>query len=377
MNDAPQSRAAARSTSAATSVSTADAQLKRVMGPGTIAINAMNLTIGSGIFALPAAVAAIVGPAAIYAYLICGAAMTLVLLSFAELGSTTFRSGGGYAYIHHAFGPFWAFLASVLLWFAFGIISDAAVAAAMADTIATAFPMFASPMPRALLLIAFFATVMFVNIRGTKEGARMAVILTVVKLLPLAALVIAALPYVTAVAVTGGGLPSAASLGKASLLLFFAFAGMEASVAPSAEIRNVRTDVPRGLILGVIGVVVVYLCVHIAAQSVLGDQLAKTGSAPLAAAAAVVMGPFGKTLLLAGGALSMAALISGDMLATPRTLFATATDGQLPAIFARVHPRFATPWIAILFYGSAGCAVSLLGGFALLAALASAGRLLV
>ena len=359
------------------SISSADAQLKRVIGPGAIALNAMNLTIGSGIFALPAAVAAIVGPAAIYAYLICGAAITLVLLCFAELGSTTSRSGGGYAYIHRAFGPFWAFLVSVLLWFAFGIVADAAVGAAMVDTIAGAFPLFASPLPRALLLVTFFATVIVVNIRGAKEGARMAVILTIIKLLPLAVLVIAALPSVTTIALTGGGVPSAASLGKASLLLFFAFAGAEASLAPSAEIRNVRTDIPRGIMLGVLGIVLVYLCVHIAAQSVLGAQLAKEGSAPLAAAAAVVLGPLGKTLLLAGGALSMAALISGDMLATPRTLFATAIDGQLPAILARVHPRFATPWVAIALYGSLGCLLALLGGFAPLAALASAGLLLV
>ena len=365
------------STGATGSPANADAQLRRVIGPGTIALNAMNLAIGSGIFALPAAVALIVGPAAVYAYLICGAAITLVLLCFAELGSTTSRSGGGYAYIERAFGPFWAFLAGVLLWFGFGVLSDAAIATAMAETIATAFPVFAAPLPRALLLIVFFGTIISVNIAGAKEGAQMAVALTVIKLLPLAALVLWSLPSFKAIAITGGGLPPISKLGEASLLLFFAFTGAESALAPSGEIENVRRDIPRGIMLGALGIILVYLSVHVAAQSVLGDGLAKEGSAPLAAAAAVVMGPFGRTLLLLGGVLSMAAAISGDLLATPRSLFATAVDGHMPAVLARVHPRFRTPWVAILTYGGLTCGFAIMGGFAWLAAMASAGLLLV
>jgi amino acid transporter len=354
-----------------------DAQLRRVIGPGTIALNAMNLSIGSGIFALPAAVAAIVGPAALYAYLVCGAAMALVLLCFAELGSTTARSGGGYAYLARTFGPFWAFLAGVLLWFGFGVMSDAAIAAAMADTLATMVPALAAPVPRATVLIGYFFVIVAVNVRGAREGARMAVLLTCLKLVPLALLVVASMPSFTALAVTGGGLPPLEALGKASLLLFFAFTGAEASLSTGGEIRNVRRDVPRGIMLGCAGTILVYLSVHVAAQSVLGAGLAAEGQTPLAAAAAVVLGPWGRGLLLVGGALSMAATVSGDLLATPRALFATAVDGHLPAVLARVHPRFATPWVAIATYGALTCTVALLGGFALLAALASAGLLLV
>lgn len=356
---------------------TADAQLRRVIGPATIALNAINLTVASAIFALPAAVAVIVGPAAVYAYLICGAAMALVLLCFAELGSTTSRSGGGYAYIERSFGPFWAFLAGVLLWFGFGVVSDAAIAAAMAETVAIAFPVMAAPWLRALLLIGFFGTLGAVNIAGAKEGARMAVALTIIKLVPLAALVLWSLPSVKLVAITGGGLPPLAKLGEASLLLFFAFTGAESALAPSGEIKNVRRDIPRGIMLGAAGIIVIYLSVHVAAQSVLGDALAKEGSAPLAAAATVVMGPFGRTLLLVGAVISMVGAVSGDLLATPRSLFATAVDGHLPAVFARVHQRFHTPWVAIVTYAGLACFFALIGGFKALAALASAGLLLV
>ena len=347
------------------------------MGPGTIALNAMNLTIASGIFALPAAVAVIVGSAAVYAYLVCGAAMALVMLCFAELGSTTARSGGAYAYIERSFGPFWAFLASVLLWFGFGVLSDAAIAAAMAESIATTLPVFKSAVPRAGLIIAFFIIILAVNIRGAKEGARMAVALTITKLVPLGILILASVPHITSVAITGGGLPSMAKLGQASLLLFFAFTGAESALAPSAEIKNVRRDIPRGIMLGCAGIVVVYLGVHIAAQSLLGDNLAGAGASSLSAAAEVAMGPFGKALLLIGAVVSMAGAVAGDQLAMPRSLFASAVDGHLPAIFAHVHPRFRTPWVAIFTYGGLTCFFAIAGGFTALAALASAGLLIV
>ena len=358
-------------------IPTADAQLKRVIGPGTIALNAMNLTIASGIFALPAAVAAIVGAAAVYAYLICGAAMALVLLCFAELGSTTKRSGGAYAYIERSFGPFWAFLASTLLWFGFGVLSDAAIAAAMADSISSTLPVFTSPVPRALLLLAFFAVIMSVNIAGAKEGARMAVLLTICKLVPLGILVLASVPHITRVAITGGGLPSLEKLGQASLLLFFAFTGPESALAPGSEVENVRRDIPRGIMLGCAGIVIVYLGVHIAAQSLLGDGLAGAGATSLSQAAQVAMGPAGKAILLVGAVISMAGAVAGDQLAMPRSLFATAVDGHLPKILAHVHPKFSTPWVAIATYGGLTCFFAIAGGFAALAALASAGLLLV
>ena len=82
----------------------AEQSLVRAIGPWTLGANAVNLTIGAGIFALPAVVAAILGPAALLAYLVCGALVLLVLTCFAEVGSQVTRSGGAVAYIEEAFG---------------------------------------------------------------------------------------------------------------------------------------------------------------------------------------------------------------------------------------------------------------------------------
>ena len=355
----------------------ADAQLVKVLGAGTIAANAINLTVASGIFVLPAVVAGLIGPAGALAYLVCGAAMALVLLCFCDLGSTTTRSGGGYAYIDAAFGPFAGFLAGTLLWFAFGVLSDAAIAAAFVDTLASVWSPLKAPLMRAAVLALFFGSLVGINIVGAKAGARFAVTMTIVKLVPLAVFIVAALPAVHLDALTWSGPPTLSKLGETSLVLFFAFTGAETALSPSGEIKNPRRTVPLGLMAGAAGVIVIYLLVHLVAQGVLGPDLAKNEAAPLVAAAQKAMGDWGRVLLLVGASLSMFGAVAGDVLSSPRALFATASDGLLPSPLAKVHPRFRTPYVAIAVYGGLACAFAMTGGFRALAALSSAGLLLV
>ena len=96
-------------------------QLERKLGAGTLAISGINLTIGAGIFALPALVAAQLGPASFIAYLGCGVLISLVMLCFAEMGSRVPGTGGAYAYIESTFGPLAGFLTNTLLWFGWEI----------------------------------------------------------------------------------------------------------------------------------------------------------------------------------------------------------------------------------------------------------------
>ena len=86
-----------------------DDRLVRAIGPLALSVNMVNLTVGGGIFVLPGVIAAQLGAAAILAYLVCSAAVALVFLCFAEIGSRVTRSGGAYAYIEDAFGPFAGF----------------------------------------------------------------------------------------------------------------------------------------------------------------------------------------------------------------------------------------------------------------------------
>src|SRR3712207_5869613 len=110
----------------APSTSSAERSLVRALGPLALAASIVNVTIGGGIFRLPASVADALGAAAPVAYLACALAMGLIVLCFAEAGSRVALTGGPYAYVEVAFGPFVGFLAGVLLWL-LGTLAVAAV----------------------------------------------------------------------------------------------------------------------------------------------------------------------------------------------------------------------------------------------------------
>ena len=112
------------------------------------------MVVGAGIFALPGLVAAELGSAAILAYLICSVTVALVFLCFAEVGSRVSRSGGAYAYVEEAFGPFVGFIASTLLWFGFSALADAAITVVMVDSMALVIPLLGESIPRAVFIIA-------------------------------------------------------------------------------------------------------------------------------------------------------------------------------------------------------------------------------
>src|SRR5919201_4919148 len=124
--------------------------LVRALGVRALAANTINVIIGGGIFVLPALAAAGMGSRAPVAYLVGALAMGLVVLCFAEAGSRVSLTGGPYAYVEVAFGPFAGFLTGVLLW-SVTSFAGAAVASAFAGALAAAWAPLAQPAPRTLL----------------------------------------------------------------------------------------------------------------------------------------------------------------------------------------------------------------------------------
>lgn len=355
----------------------AERGLVRTIGPVSFAASVVNLTVGSGIFVLPALMALHLGSAAILPYLVCSAAMLLVLLCLAEAGSRVTCSGGVYAYIETAFGPFAGFIAAFTFWFGFSLAADAAIAGMLAEAVASLWPGGAGPLARVAILVVLFLALAAINIVGVRYGLRLVLAVTAAKLLPLLALVVFALPFVSAGTVVPAAWPRPDELAQASLLLFFAFTGAESALAPAGEIRNPARVVPRGLLAGMAVILLLYVLVQVAAQSVLGSGLAGEAEAPLAAVAEALWGPVGRVLLVLCLAVSAFGTLSGDLLATPRSVYAAARDGLLPSGLAWVHPRYRTPSVSIAVFSALACLLSITGGFRALAMLSSASLLLV
>lgn len=354
-----------------------ESELVRAIGPWALGANAINLTVGAGIFALPAAVAVILGPAALLAYLLCGALILLVLVCFAEVGSQVTRSGGAVAYVEEAFGPMAGFLAWVIFALAFSAASDAAIAHVLMDALAVGIPALAGGPPRALALVLVFGGLAAVNVWGVREGTRVAVVTTVAKLLPLLLLIAVGVFAVQGPNLTWPGWPSIEKLGAGALLLFFAFGGIESALTPSGEIRDPARTVPRGILGAAGAIILLYLALQFVSQGVLGNELALGGTAPLADLGDRLMGPAGRSLIVACTAVAVFGALAADMIGTPRAFLAASESGMLPEALSRIHPRFHTPWIAILVTAGVALALSLSGGFAVLAVLASMALLLI
>jgi amino acid transporter len=353
-----------------------DHGLKREIGVRALAATAFNVTIGGGIFVLPAVVAASIGPSAPIAYVLCAVAMGLIVLCFAQAGSRVTLTGGPYAYVEVALGPFVGFMAGTLLWL-LGTLAPAAVASAFVGSIAVFWAPLASPVPRVLILAVMFGLLATLNVRGTREGTRLIEAVTVAKLLPLVAFVVigGALAHGPAPAVFGD--ISAGKLGRSMIVLIFAFAGIESTLAPSGEVRDPARTVPRALFIAMGAITVLYVSIQYVAQSILGPALAVEQQAPLTAAARVVAGPAGAMVMAIGASISMFGNVSGMTFAIPRTLYAFGRDRILPPAFARVHPRYHTPAVAIVVQCAIVFALSASSGFATLVILSNVSVLIL
>jgi basic amino acid/polyamine antiporter, APA family len=351
--------------------------LKRVVGVKSLAANTVNVTIASGIFALPAVIAFQLGAAALWAYLMCAILMVLVLLCFIEVGTKVTASGGAYAYIEKAFGPWAGFVANSIYWLGYTTMSAAAAANILADNLVLFLPLLSDPVYRAIFMAIVFGGIAGLNVLGADYSSRFIVGITVIKLVPLVVLIGVGIFHVQAENFQGVYDFTAAGVGQSALLLFFAFVGPEVVLSNTGEIKNPEYTIPRGLLVGVFIVFLIYVSIQFVSQGVLGDALKDQQGAPLAIVAEKIFGPYGSIMMLLAAALSCFAMISGDLFVSPRVPYAGARDGLLPSSLAKIHSKFATPYVSIMVYASVCFLFSISGGFRQLAVMSSAAILLI
>jgi amino acid transporter len=254
-------------------------------------------------------------------------------------------------------------------------LTAAGLLSAFADQVSLLVPGAGQGLARIAVIVASTALLAFVNVRGVKPGARLVEGITVAKLLPLALLIGAGLFALDPAKLAWPGWPSSDALGGSVLLLIFAFAGIEVALVPSGEVRDPARTVPRAVGLALCITTTLYLAVQAVAQGVLGSELQQNAAAPLAAVAARLLGETGRLLVLLGGSVSMFGYLSGDMLASPRSIFAFGRDALLPGFFASVHERFRTPHVAIATHAALIATLAASSQFTVLALLSNVGVL--
>jgi len=352
-------------------------ELKRVVGVTGLSLNILNITVGAGIFALPAIVGIELGAFSTFAYVFCGIMMASIMFCYAEIGTRITKTGGSYAYTVAAFGDLAGFIVSWLSVFGWSILGSAALMNIIADSLAVIFPIFSNPWVRGLFFFVLLAFLVVTNIRGAKQGVAFIKWITIIKLLPLFCIIIFGFSFVQSANLQWEHLPALNTFSNTALVLFFAFAGFETALGASGEIKNPKRTIPLGILLGGGILIIIYLLLQTVTQGVLGIEMETVKEAPLAAVAERIIGSIGGTILLIVAAISCFGSISTDVLNTPRVLYAGSKDGLFPKFLSKIHPKFATPYWSIICFAALIFGFSISGGFKQLAILASAAILLI
>ncbi|HET9706124.1 MAG TPA: amino acid permease [Vicinamibacterales bacterium] len=347
--------------------------LVRAIGTVGLAAGIINITIGGGIFRLPANVAGSLGAAAPLAYLVCAAAMGLIVLCIADAGRRVSLTGGPYAYVGTAFGPYLGFISGVLLWM-LGTFATAAVSTVFSASVGQLVPALSGP-ASVVVLIAAYVFWSLVNLRGVTLGVQLNSIATAAKLFPLALVAVGGAFFINVDNLRVATMPAAGDVARTSLLLIFAFAGIECALVPSGEVRDTARTVPRAIAMAMLAITALYITLQVVAQGVLGPGLAQATAAPLADTAGASLGGWARSILLAGASISTFGYLGGMTLSMPRMLFALARDGFLPRALAAVHPEYRSPQAAIVVQSAMTLALAATGTFEQLAILANVSAL--
>ena len=343
------------------------------MGRWSLTAAIVNGVIGSGVFGLPSAVAALTGAWSPVAVLIAGACVFLVILCFAEVGSRFDDAGGPYLYAREAFGPIVGFQVGWLLLVS-RLLACAAALNILIVYLGVLVPPVATPAGRALTMTGAMALATAINVTGVRMAAWTTNVFTVAKLLPLVLLIALGLPQLRS-DVLASQVVERPDWIQAVLLLVFAYGGFESMVIAASESRDPRKDTGPALIAAGLIVTLVYCLLQVVIVGVLPE--AGRTTTPVASALRELLGTAGATLGSVAVVLSVYGWLTGFTLMMPRVLYSMATRHELPSVLGRVHPRFRTPHVAIIANAIIALAMSLYSSFAQAATFAAIARLAV
>jgi APA family basic amino acid/polyamine antiporter len=329
----------------------------RVLGFWAAVSLVMGNMVGSGVFLLPASLAAYRGISLI-GWAISAAGAVLLALVFARLARQLPAAGGPYAYTRHAFGDVPGFLVAWGYWLSI-VATLAALAVAFVGYLDPFIPRVVQTPPlAAALAVATIWVLVGVNVIGIGAAGRLQIVTTALKILPLALVGIGGLFFFDAAAFS---LPvSTAPMGgqiiAAVTLTLWAFLGLECATIPAGSVRDPARTIPRATIVGTVLAAVVYIVSTIGVMSLVSPDALATSTAPFADGGRRLLGDGAAKLVALGAAVSCFGALNGWVLVGGQLPMAVASDGLFPPLFAQLSSR-GTPARAMIVSGVLGSAL--------------------
>ena len=341
----------------------------RKLGLFDVTMIVMGGIVGAGIFMNPSVVARQVHSTSLIlgAWLLGGAVALIGAFVYAELAGRLPRVGGQYAYIREAYHPLPAFMYG---WAAL-LVTQSGGMAAVAVTFARYFEELThAGVSESVVAVAAVVLLTVINCFGVRTGSTTQNTLMVLKIAAVAILIVAGMVLVKSSKVSFHPLidrePSFglfAAFGAAMVPVLFAYGGWQTSNFIAGEIREPQKNLPRGLILGVLGVVVLYLLVNFVCVNALGAVGLAATTAPASSVMRLVLGDGGAALIAVGIAVSTLGFLSQTILTAPRLYYAMAEDGLFFKSVAWLHPRTQVPVPAIILQGIICIIITLSGKY--------------
>ncbi len=339
--------------------------LARRLGAFDATMIVMGGIIGSGIFINPYVVARQVHTPLLIvgAWAVGGLIALLGAFAYAELAALRPEVGGQYAYLRDAYHPAVAFLYG---WALLLVVQTGGMAAVAATFGKYFVELTGTAIPDAAIAVIALALLTLVNCLGVRSGSNTQSALMLLKLAAIAALIITGFSY------RGAPPLNASEVGGASLLLrfgaamtpvMFAYGGWQTASFVSGEMKRPERDLAIGLLLGVIGVITVYVLVNVVCIRVLGTAGLAATTTPASAVMRTVLGERGARLIAVGIAVSTLGFLSQSMLTAPRVYYAMAADGLFFRTVAHIHPKTHVPVVAIALQGAVATVITLSGTY--------------
>lgn len=316
--------------------------------------------VGADIYIASALTAGLLGPAAILVWVVAGIFATVIALVFAYCSYYVPRVGGPFAFVSVAFDDFYGFLTGWSIWIA-EVLSLPVFAIAFVQYfhyfVQYFFGVSFSIPVEILIKAVFLFTLTYVNVRGVKAAGRINDVLTIIKLSPLLLLIVVGIGYFffNPGVLSQNYLPFSplgyGSFGTALVLVFWAYVGFEMGTLPASEVKNPRRTIPKAIITGMIIVTVFYLLTNFVVYGLLHWTTLETTKVPLVLAGTVLLGTFGVALMAIGALVSVSGSDESGILGTARLSYAMSVDGLFPRLFSKEHPKYQTPYKALLLQG--------------------------
>jgi APA family basic amino acid/polyamine antiporter len=338
---------------------------RKALGVFDATMIVMGGIVGSGIFINPHVVALAVHsrPAILLAWALGGVLAMAGAFIWAELACRLPGAGGQYLYLREAYHPAVAFVYGWVLL----LVTQTGGMAAVAVTFARYFRELTGAAASDGVIAALTLTALTaINCLGARAGSNVQSALMLLKCAAIAALIVTG--FMAAPAHTSQLSPVEShtgllAFGAAMIPVAFAYGGWQTASFVAGEMRNPARDLSRGLLLGVLGVVALYLAVNFVCVTALGPgELARTNT-PASSVMRMVLGERGARFIAAGIAISTLGFLSQGILTAPRVYFAMAKDGLFFRAVGWVSPRTGAPVIAIIVQGIAAIIIALSGRY--------------